>query len=159
MPEKEITDEVIAEAIAGLSERERHVLHERFGIDFSGGSNEEILTAILGITRDKIENIERKALKKLHDKRMDSKDPIVFGLFAVFAGSTVAVFGLLLLTMIELEDFSGSAFRYWTPRSLGVVSITTILGLAVVRRSWKTRAAFGVLIGLMVSAVYIWATS
>ena len=159
MPKKEITDKVIADAVAGLSERERHVLRERFGIDFSGGSNEEILTAIHGITRSKIEKFERKTLKKPSRRRKDSRSSIVSGLLTIFVGSAVAVFGLLLLTMLELQDFSGSAFRYWTPRALGVILITTILGLTVVHRNWKTRVAFGVLIGLTVSAVYLWATN
>ena len=50
---------------ADLSEREMEVLEDRFGVDFNDGTDEEILAAMLEITREKIEKIERKALKKL----------------------------------------------------------------------------------------------
>ena len=79
-------------------------------------------------------------------------------LFAVFVGAAVSVFGLLLLTMMELEDFSHSAFSYWTPRAAAVVFVTTALGFSIRRRSVATRIGFGLIFGLMLALAYLWTT-
>ena len=60
--------ELIGRIKAGLSDREMQVLKVRFGVDFSGGTNEEILAAMLEITQEKIQKIARKALKRLKGK-------------------------------------------------------------------------------------------
>ena len=61
-------DDMIAKLIADLSDREKRVLEDQFGVDLSGGTNREILAAMLQITREKIETIERKALRILKNK-------------------------------------------------------------------------------------------
>ncbi len=79
-------------------------------------------------------------------------------LLVVFFGSATSVFALLILTMLELEDFSASAFLYWGPRALSVVLVTTALGILVVNRSQKLRTLFGFFGGLFVAFVYLWIT-
>jgi hypothetical protein len=78
----------------------------------------------------------------------------------VFVSSFVAVFGFLFQQMwTHNRGFDVYAFEYWGPRALGVVVVTTILGLAVANRSWKVRSSFGFVGGLFVSAFYIWIIS
>jgi RNA polymerase primary sigma factor len=67
MSENDISDEVLAQLLADLSDREKKVLRDRFGVDFSGVSNREIVAAMLNITQEKIEDVEWKALKKLRN--------------------------------------------------------------------------------------------
>ena len=67
----DIDDDEVAKLFADLSDREKHVLEERFGVDLSGGTNQEVVAAMLEITREKIEGIERKALKKLRNRDDD----------------------------------------------------------------------------------------
>jgi len=59
---------LIEQLKADLSDREMEVLKRRFGVDLKGGTDEEFLAAMLEITQEKIESIERKALKKLRGK-------------------------------------------------------------------------------------------
>ena len=81
-------------------------------------------------------------------------------LLIVCAASAIAVFGLLFRTMwISSRGFDIYAFEYWGPRAFGVVVVTTLLGVFVVKRGWKTRAAFGAVGGICLSIVYIWATT
>lgn len=81
-------------------------------------------------------------------------------LLVVLIASAVAVFGLLFRAMwVRGGGFDVSAFQYWGPRALGVVVATTTLGVFVVNRGWKSRAAFGVVAGVCISFLYIWATN
>ena len=68
MSSDDIDDDVVAQLIADLSDREKEVLKDRFGVDLSGATNREIVAAMLEITQEKIESVELKALKKLKDK-------------------------------------------------------------------------------------------
>ena len=68
MSNNDIDDDEVAKLFADLSDREKHVLEKRFGVDLSGGTNQEVVAAMLEITREKIEGIERKALKKLKNR-------------------------------------------------------------------------------------------
>ncbi len=93
------------------------------------------------------------------EDRVDSEGGLRLGRLAwVFLGSMVSVFGLLLLTMAELEDFSQSAFRYWTPRASIVVVVTTTLGWLVKEKGIAVRFGFGFLGGLALALFYLWAT-
>ena len=81
-------------------------------------------------------------------------------LLVVFVASAVAVFGLLFQQMwTHRRGFEVYAFEYWGPRAIGVVVVTTILGIAVVNQSWKVRSLFGVIAGLFVSFFYVWITN
>ena len=53
---------------ADLSDKEMGVLKRKFGVDLKGDTDEKILQAMLEITQEKIEEIERKALRKLRGK-------------------------------------------------------------------------------------------
>ena len=64
MSEDDIADELLRKLLESLSDREKEVLQRRFGLDFSGASNREIVAAMLEITQEKLSNIEKKALKK-----------------------------------------------------------------------------------------------
>ena len=97
--------------------------------------------------------------EELMNQKENTKWPAATRLFSVFMGSTLSVFGLLILTMAELEDFSASAFQYWGPPALGVVFATTFLGIFVSKWSVKARFAFGVVVGLLVTSIYIWVTA
>ncbi len=79
-------------------------------------------------------------------------------LIGVFLGSVASIFGLMLLTMLELEDFSQSAFQYWTPRALAVVVTTTVLGIPVRNKGIAVRLAYGFFVGLALALLYIWVT-
>jgi len=54
--------------LAGLTPREREVLKERFGIDLDANLTPEQLAAVFDKTRNRIREIEKKALKRLKDK-------------------------------------------------------------------------------------------
>jgi RNA polymerase primary sigma factor len=63
----------VAEALAGLSPREQRILNLRFGI---GGATEHTLEEIgkeFGLTRERIRQIEAKALEKLRQPKRASK--------------------------------------------------------------------------------------
>lgn len=68
MSNNDISDDEVAKLIANLSDREKHVLEQRFGVDLSDGTNQEIVTAMFDISRQKIEGFERKTLKKLKNR-------------------------------------------------------------------------------------------
>ena len=60
--------ETLGEAIAGLTPREERILRMRFGI---GGMDEHTLEEvgqIFGVTRERIRQIEARALMKLRDQ-------------------------------------------------------------------------------------------
>ena len=76
----------------------------------------------------------------------------------VFVGSMLSVFGLLLLTMAELEDFSYSAFSYWVPRAMFVVVLATVSGWLVREKGVAVRLGFGFLAGLALAFLYLWIT-
>jgi hypothetical protein len=83
---------------------------------------------------------------------------IAYRLFAVLVAGAVAVFGLLWQQMgIHSGGFDSYAFEYWGPRALNVVLATTLAGIVVVNFSWTIRAAFGAIVGLCFSFLYIWA--
>ena len=65
MSDDETPKELIDRFKVGLSEREMKVLEDRFGVDFSEGTDEEVLAAMCEFTEEKISRIERKALKKI----------------------------------------------------------------------------------------------
>ncbi len=63
----------LAEALAELTPREQHILRLRFGI---GGASDHTLAEVgeeLGVTRERIRQIEAKALEKLRDPRRGRK--------------------------------------------------------------------------------------
>jgi RNA polymerase primary sigma factor len=62
--ENQYKDELKA-MIDGLSDREREVLHKRFGIDRDSATDEGILQKLFEITREKIQEIEKKARRKV----------------------------------------------------------------------------------------------
>jgi RNA polymerase primary sigma factor len=65
--------EAMAEAIAELTPREQHILRMRFGI---GGTSDRTLAEIgeeLGVTRERIRQIEAKAIEKLRHPRRARK--------------------------------------------------------------------------------------
>jgi hypothetical protein len=95
---------------------------------------------------------------KLEDKIEDNQRPPITRLIGVFLGSMVSIFGLLLLTMLELEDFSRSAFEYWTPRALAVVVATTVLGLPVRNKGTAVRFVYGFFVSLALALIYVWVT-
>ena len=76
----------------------------------------------------------------------------------VLFGSALSVFGLLLLTMAELEDFSQSAFSYWVPRASLVVVVSTALGWLVRKKGLAVRFGFGFIAGLVLAFLYITVT-
>lgn len=93
------------------------------------------------------------------ENRIDGDGELRLGRLAwVILGSVISVFGLLLLTMAELQDFSQSAFRYWTPRATVVVLVTTVLGLLVKDKGVALRFSFGFLSGLALALLYVWLT-
>ncbi len=68
MSDEDIDDDVVAQFFANLSDREKEVLNDRFGVDLSGATNREIVSAMYEIKREKIESFELRALKKLKGK-------------------------------------------------------------------------------------------
>ena len=97
--------------------------------------------------------------EELMTKKESARRPAAIRLLSVFVGSALSVFGLLILTMAELEDFSASAFKYWGPRAVGVVLATTLLGIFVSKWSVKGRFAFGVIAGLLIASIYLLVTN
>jgi RNA polymerase primary sigma factor len=54
---------------AGLSERELKVIRMRFGLDDGEGCTLEVVGETLGVTRERVRQIEAKALRKLKHNR------------------------------------------------------------------------------------------
>ena len=59
--------EVVAEALAELTPREQRILRMRFGIGGTGDHTLEEVGKVFGVTRERIRQIEAKALEKLRD--------------------------------------------------------------------------------------------
>ncbi len=73
MAEASALQATLAEALAELTPREQHILRMRFGI---GGATDHTLAEVgeeLGVTRERIRQIEAKALEKLRDPRRARK--------------------------------------------------------------------------------------
>ena len=71
--EASLLQELVAGALADLTPREERILRMRFGI---GGSSEHTLEQVgqtMGVTRERIRQIEAKALQKLRDPRRARK--------------------------------------------------------------------------------------
>ena len=76
---QELLREDLAEVLSGLSPRERDVLRLRFGMDDGRQRTLEEVGQLFGVTRERIRQIEAKALRKLrHPKRIN-----LFSLFFV----------------------------------------------------------------------------
>ncbi len=59
--------EFVTEALAGLTPREQRILRMRFGIGDAGEHTLEEVGKVFGVTRERIRQIEAKALEKLRD--------------------------------------------------------------------------------------------
>lgn len=59
------TDMVLREVLETLTERERKVIIERYGLDDGAGKTLEEVGQIFGVTRERIRQVEAKALRKL----------------------------------------------------------------------------------------------
>jgi DNA-directed RNA polymerase sigma subunit (sigma70/sigma32) len=58
-------DDELRAMIDALTDREWEVLRDRFGIDRESATDEEVLSKLFEITREKIQAIEKKARRKL----------------------------------------------------------------------------------------------
>jgi RNA polymerase primary sigma factor len=76
-PEDEAADAILSEEIRAvmntLPERERRVIELRFGLDNGNGRTLEEVSTELGITRERVRQIELKALKILRDPQNKAK--------------------------------------------------------------------------------------
>ena len=63
----------IKEVLASLTPREAKVLRERFGVELKDNPDLEEIGKQFDITRERIREIERKALAKLRNKRGQNK--------------------------------------------------------------------------------------
>jgi RNA polymerase primary sigma factor len=63
----------VSEALAGLTPREQRILRMRFGIDGAGDHTLEEVGQVFGVTRERIRQIEAKALEKLRDPALSRK--------------------------------------------------------------------------------------
>ena len=68
------TDEQIEEMLSALSTREREVLHYRFGLEDGHSYTLEEVGRKFGVTRERIRQIEAKALRKLRNPSRKLKD-------------------------------------------------------------------------------------
>ena len=59
--------EFVTEALAELTPREQRILRMRFGIGDAGEHTLEEVGKVFGVTRERIRQIEAKALEKLRD--------------------------------------------------------------------------------------------
>ena len=74
MIEREVTMEVLCKAMASLSEREREILNFRFGLDGSRPMTLEQVGSLMNITRERVRQIEVKAIRKLRHPARRLKD-------------------------------------------------------------------------------------
>ena len=58
----------IAKILESITPHERDILTNKFGITFSQTPSLEVLEALMQITRERIESIEKRALRKLRNK-------------------------------------------------------------------------------------------
>jgi RNA polymerase primary sigma factor len=63
----------VAEALAELTEREQRILSMRFGIGGAGEHTLEEVGKVFGVTRERIRQIEAKALAKLREPKRARK--------------------------------------------------------------------------------------
>ena len=63
-----------SDVLAGLSEREKKVLKERFGLEELTSSSLKEIGKKIDITREKIRSIEERALKKLNKNGAPDND-------------------------------------------------------------------------------------
>ena len=88
----DMSDE-IAKILESITPHERDILTKKFGITFSQNSSLEVLEAQMQLTREQIESMEKKALRKLRNKgdadgqSMDTALPLVELLRALTSGS------------------------------------------------------------------------
>ena len=72
-PEEEVhlslAEETLRQAVAGLPERERDVISLRYGIDGDDPVSLEEIGRRLGLTRERVRQIESQALERLAVKR------------------------------------------------------------------------------------------
>lgn len=67
--EASVLQESVAEALAALTPREQQILRMRFGIGGSADHTLEEISKVFGVTRERIRQIEAKALNKLRHAR------------------------------------------------------------------------------------------
>lgn len=65
--------EAVTTCLVELSERERAVLMMRFGFDGQGGMTREEVGDYFGVTRERIRQVEAKAIRKLRRWRLRSR--------------------------------------------------------------------------------------
>ena len=70
-PLRELSEKLRA-ALKVLTPREEKVIRQRFGINYEGGRTLEEIGATLGITKEGVRQIEKRALKKLKTVRSRS---------------------------------------------------------------------------------------
>ena len=66
--DEESIDEAIKKALSSLTKREEDVIRRRFGIDMDESQTLEAISIHLGVSRNRIHQIEAKALRKLQHK-------------------------------------------------------------------------------------------
>ena len=67
MSEDDDSGSTVDDVLGSLTEREKQILKQRFGIDVSGNRLLSELGEEFDLTRERIREIERTALKKLRD--------------------------------------------------------------------------------------------
>ena len=66
----------LTEALACLNEREREVIVSRFGIGGGDSQTLEQVGAVLGVTRERIRQIQKNAIGKLHSALQLREQPV-----------------------------------------------------------------------------------
>ena len=71
--ESRVLRQIMHEMVATLSARERQILNARFGLDGSAPQTLEEVGLTLGVTRERVRQIQDKCLRKLREqmKKMD----------------------------------------------------------------------------------------
>jgi RNA polymerase nonessential primary-like sigma factor len=67
----------LAALLAELNEREKEVLSRRFGIGLSEPQTLQVISDYLGISRERVRQIEKGAIKKLKS-RFDDPEQVLF---------------------------------------------------------------------------------